>query len=380
MALNLSIQDISIPINDSVYKSLKTDFTYKSLKDLKELDEGLKPIVLSERVQKAQTHLKTIYFRDPLTQELTQSALSEENILRLKQNFGNEGFYQRKDGSYILSAEVEKFVAGWYGDIAYQRAYLSADKNQDGFMDKAELDETRSGFATHGYAMVVGNKVIRSENSYVESYIKMNGYALSPDAFLEKFTDFQKSLYNQGKFAENTIALELDKTIKNDKDFNSTIEYKEILSTEEMLQAAKDGIEYVIGTNGLGAGFFDDSEFYTLLDLMIEDEDILKIFNKLELNEFNSNKLDKKELENLQKNFKEFFDENGVLKKEEFQRFYEGFKQEFINKSLTFLNKEKGLDLDYEKLSTIMLEIGRNYKETNVSKVNFKDFSLDLRI
>ena len=117
--------------HNAVYKSLKnaSDFEKLSKNELKELDENLKPKELSQNVKTAQKELTTIYFRDPITNNLVQSALSNESLQILKENFGSQDFYQRKDKSYILNGESEKFISAWYGDIAYQRGYLKADKN-----------------------------------------------------------------------------------------------------------------------------------------------------------------------------------------------------------------------------------------------------------
>ena len=46
-----------------------------------------------------------------------------------------------------------------------------------------------------------------------------------------------------------TIALELERTIQSDKDLNGVLEYKELMSFEEMKQQWMDNTEYMITSN-----------------------------------------------------------------------------------------------------------------------------------
>lgn len=362
--------------NASVYQKLNPTFEKQSLEDLKAKDENLKPLTLSDNTKEAQKGLQNIYFRDPIGSQITQSALSEESITKLRETFESADFYQRKDGSLILNGEAEKFVSSWYGDIAYQRGYLSADKNKDGFMEKAELDETRSGFAGHGFGVLKGNKVSYLQEDYVESYIPLGGYATSPIGMLEFMPEFQKTLYNQGKFAAVTLALELDKTIKNDKDFNGIVEYGEILTQAEMEQSFRDGMEYVVGGQN---GIFDPLFHINPFEIIFKDDENKALLDKLAKNGFDVNKLDKKELEKLKQNFPQFF-QNDAFQKEKAQEFYENLKENFTQKSLDFLgiskNESEKLELGYEKLSSIIEEMLKNFKDTNVSPKTLQSLGL----
>lgn len=125
MALDFS-STIYLPLNSMVYKGLKTDLEKQSKENLRAIDENLKPLELDEKVKNAQSSMINIYFRDPITQNITNSALSSESIEKLKSTFGSVDFYQREDGSYILNGDVEKFVSSWYGDIAYQKGLFSS--------------------------------------------------------------------------------------------------------------------------------------------------------------------------------------------------------------------------------------------------------------
>lgn len=180
---------------------------------------------------------------------------------------------------------------------------------------------------------------------------------------LEDFKKAQESLYNEGKFAAPTLALELDKTIKNDKDSDGLIIYEEILNEKEMLQQSMDLISYVVGDQT-----FDPTEgALTLFNLMLRDEDTLKIFGKLVENDFDIKNLSKEELEALKKDFKEFFNENDKFDKEKFKKYYEDLKEQFVDKSLNFLGLSKEdyksgeLNLDFNKLSSVIKDIVSQY-------------------
>lgn len=383
MALDFSSTKFSLlPSYTSVYKKININFDKQSKEELKALDESLKPQNLNDKVKQTQNGMINIYFKDPITQNITQSALSEESIAKLKESFGISDFYQRKDSSYILNGKAENFVSGWYGDIAYQRGYLAADENKDGYMDKEELDNTRSGFDTHGWVSSYKGKVLESISTYLESYIKLNGISTSADGIPMSFKNKQKTFYKQGKFAEATLALELDKTIKNDKDFDGIVSYGEIFTLEEMIQGEKDSIEYV-----LSGGHFDPTEgALTIFDLILKEKSVSKAFNKLVENGFDISKLSEEELKDFKNDFKEFFNENDEFDAEKFKEFYENFQNEFINTSLNFLGLSKEdydegtLNLDFNKLHLVLQDIFNTFKETNATRANFKDFSLDLKL
>lgn len=380
MALDFSSTKYTIPFGASVYQKLNPTFEKQSFEDLKAQDENLKPFAISDNAKEAQKGLQTIYFRDPITSQITQSALSEESLMRLKETFGSADFYQRKDNSLILNGEAEKFVSGWYGDIAYQRGYLSADKNKNGFMEKDELDKTRSGFDTHGWFEVSGNKVQAVNSFYLESYIPLNGISTAYGGKSMDFSKNQKTFYNQNKFAAVTLALELDKTIKNDKDLNGTVEYGEIFTRKEAIQAEQDSAKYVIEDSD---GIFNPLSHINPFEIIFKDSENKALLDKLAKNGFDVSKLDKKELEKLKENFPQFF-QNDEFQKEKAQEYYENLKENFTRKSLEFLgiSKDEGekIELSYEKLSSVIEEILKNFKDTNVSARTLQGLGLEFRV
>ena len=375
MALDFSTtKRVFLTYDAPVYKKLDTKLERQNESELKALDENLKPQELSDRVKDAEKNLQTIYFRDPLNQKITQSALSGESISRLKEFFGDGDFYTRKDGSLILNGKAENFVSGWYGDIAYTREYLKADKNHDGFMDKAELDETKSGFTGHGFFIHRGDKILYYQEDYIESYIKLNGYALSSDGFtLEYFPKFRESLYKEGKFAAPTLALELDKTLKNDKNLDGIITNREILTPNEMIQGSKEMIQYVL-TYAKGHG-----KVYTLLDLMLRDEKNLNLMNKLAQNDFDISKLDEEELKEFKENFSFLFDKD-TFNKEKAKEFYEGLEKEFNQKNEEIFKTSKEDKVEdkkdnFKNSSDDTIELKQNNEKSIKQDLNLKDLS-----
>lgn len=356
MALDFSSTKFALITDAVVYKRLNTKLEKQDRSELKALDENLKPSELSDKVKDVQKDLQTIYFRDPLSKELTQSALSSESIARLKEAFGSGDFYTRKDGSLILNGKAENFVSGWYGDIAYTREYLKADKNQDGFMEKTELDETKSGFMGVGYFIREGQKIVLSVDLQTKSYLKLKNV-----------------YYKSDKFAAPTLALELDKTLKNDKNLDGIIKNSDVLSLEELIEADKATIEGSLGGNT------KEVKLYTLLDLMIRDEENLKLVNKLAQNDFDIDKLDEEELKKLKENFSFLFD-GDVFNKEKAKEFYENLEKEFKTKNETIFKtssedrvEDKKDNFEISSNDTIELKQA-NEKETK-KDLNFKDLS-----
>uniref|UniRef100_UPI002608F4DD hypothetical protein n=1 Tax=uncultured Campylobacter sp. TaxID=218934 RepID=UPI002608F4DD len=265
---------------------------------------------------------------------------------------------------------IKSFVSGWYADIAYQRGYIKADSNDDGYLDKDELDETRSGYTTHGIASIRDGLVIRSDILATESYIKLGGYSTTYDGVLHNFEAREKTFYNNGKFAKETIALELERTIQSDKDLNGVLQYKELMSFEEMKQQWIDAVNYTVTG---GSDFFKtvwelSEEISAIYSTVMEDfVKELQVLEKLKEKGYES--LSKDEKEYLLKTYPNLFNENKEFKKENFDSFYEDFKTDFVNKSKNFLGlkDDENLDLSFDELSLVMKEIFSNIASVNIS-------------
>ncbi|WP_297194281.1 hypothetical protein [uncultured Campylobacter sp.] len=373
------VWNFSLVENNPIYKAFDSKLEYKSKDDLEELSKNLEAQNISNEAKKANSNLKEVFFRDPITNKIVKSALSENTLSILRENFA--GVHKTSSNSYILSDKAESFVSAWYADIAYQRGYIKADADSNGFLTKSELDETRSGYMTHGYFGYTGNGVVTAViNLSTESYIKLGGYS-TPYASNEAnqvFKEDQKTFYNNGKFAKETIALELERTIQSDKDLNGVLEYKELMSFAEMKQQAMDNTEYEAKDFGSFKEFMSYKDFIDFL--LKEGLEKLQVLEKLKEKGYES--LNKDEKEYLLKTYPNLFNENKEFKKEDFDSFYEDFKTDFVEKSKDFLGlkDDENLDLNFDELSLVMKEIFSNIASVNISNPFYEKRFVDLEV
>ena len=370
--------NFSLVENNPIYKAFDSKLSYQSKDDINDISKNLKVKEVDTKVEEAQKELKTVFFRDPITNKIVQSALSENTLSILRENFG--GVHKTSSNSYILSDKAESFVSGWYADIAYQRGYINADSNDDGYLTKDELDETRSGYMTHGYFGYAGNGVVTADiNLSTESYIKLGGYSTSyaSNEPNQVFKENQKTFYNNGKFAKETIALELERTIQSDKDLNGVLEYKELMSFAEMKQQAMDNTEYEAKDFGSFKEFMSYKDFIDFL--LKEGLEKLQVLEKVKEKGYEN--LSKDEKEYLLKTYPNLFNENKEFKKEDFDSFYEDFKTDFVEKSKNFLGlkDDENLDLNFDELSLITKEIFANISFVNESNPFHKERFVDLK-
>lgn len=351
---------------------------------------------VSDEVKRAEAGMTTIYFRDPITKKLTRSALSGDSLSRLGREFGADDMKKRADGSYILSGKAENFVSGWYADIAYARGYLKADKNKDGYFTEQELKNVRSGFV----AQVLHNKdtdEIAFDASYVESYIELGG-KYTQIASKERFENSFAS--SQREFGSKTIGIELDKSIKNDKNLDGKITYEEIDKDSTTLQVRSVNDPLFImerfmyrATNHNIKPFFKD-EYGNDLSKSLIDEKTSDMLIKKALDRLGQgvafDDLDKDEKAFLQLHLRsQIFDEkkdelgNSYLEfnEEKFKSFYAEFKEDFKQRSADFLgiSSEDALGLDYDNLGKIVDELYTTYIDTNATSVSYIGDTIRLR-
>ncbi|TKX29722.1 hypothetical protein CQA38_02825 [Campylobacter sp. MIT 12-5580] len=357
--------DVSKGLGSTIYNSLKSNFSSGSLseEEVKKLENTSHT---NSQVSNAQSHLQTIYFKDPLTGAAVKSALSEESLNTLRENFGNENV-SKIGQAYILSGEAESFVSGWYGDIAYTRGYLSADADKNGFLEQSELDETRSGFRETGWYIYSGTEVLSSWTEGIYTYQKLGD-----------LKERRPTFYENGKFAASTIALELDKTIKNDKNLDGKIVYEEILSKDEMILEQKEGTQYAYDNREKVEAQlnFDYLNYVLESAKAVIDDKLENIKDKLRNNE-DFNTLSKEEQKLLKEFLPQAFDEKAQFDKTSFDKLMQKEEQEFIEKSLKYLGLDENSDqtqLDYAKLKAVMKELRTTflqaYSADEAGKIN----------
>ncbi|EAJ8917360.1 hypothetical protein ACU512_001673 [Campylobacter jejuni] len=338
--------------NSSSFQEQKTDVAQTMLQRLE--DEKVFNQKVSDKVKKAERGMTTIYFRDPITNKLVRSALSSTAINKMGIEFDKEDMTKRLDGSYILSGKAENFVAGWYADIAYTRAYVASDRNNDGYLEDYELEDTKSGFVAQETNLGL----------FVQSYTQLNGSVDTLFGFEKDFREMRPDDTKDIDYAGRTIGLELDKMIRKDGDFNGELSFSEtgmqavktkapnsgwtesvgMLTLTKFNQTNTIEIKDILDKLGKGVKYDDLSEDEkSLLKMQLSD----KIFDEVEDKETGGKKL--------------------VFNPDKFKIFYEGFVDLFKQRSAKMLGlkPEDATKLNYDNLGEIVNEMKQTYFDTN---------------
>ena len=146
-------------INANVFSAMQTRLANRSSEALAEEERqdkanGLTNIAalmrannvrVSDRIDNIEDSV-AVMFNDPKTNQRITLNLSNENLNRLKGQFGADNFYAREDGVIRLNGKAEAFVSGWFGDVAYQRNFAGADKDGSGRISGEEWRDVK-GFS-----------------------------------------------------------------------------------------------------------------------------------------------------------------------------------------------------------------------------------------
>ena len=167
---------------------------------------------ISYETQHKLSNSSLVVFNDPTNGKYAIVSLQNSTIDMLKNHFGEEDFYKRDDGITRLDNKAEAYVAGWFGDIAYKREFLSADSNKDGLLSDSEHGNTKTSFLIEG-------GISNDNKSLYENIV--SSYGESRKANLSKIGKSSKSIDD-----------ELDKTLSINKDMNSEISLKEAYNAD----------------------------------------------------------------------------------------------------------------------------------------------------
>ncbi|WP_300703724.1 hypothetical protein [uncultured Campylobacter sp.] len=80
--------NFSLVENNPIYKAFDSKLSYQSKDDINDISKNLKVKEVDTKVEEAQKELKTVFFRDPITNKIVQSALSENTLSILKDKLG----------------------------------------------------------------------------------------------------------------------------------------------------------------------------------------------------------------------------------------------------------------------------------------------------
>ncbi|TLD83455.1 hypothetical protein LS70_004655 [Helicobacter sp. MIT 11-5569] len=188
------------------YSALNPNFTEPKAEELQ---------ISSIKTSNGSAYSNNVYFRDPLNHAYVKVGLSDKNLSNLQNLFG-ENSIKRDGDNILLKGEAEKFVSGWFGDIAYKRGYLGADINQDGTLD----DDEKLQLTTIPTVLVAvfGNKIqpIAADN-YQRAHAVTDG---------KEWT----------LTAPNSIESALNQSLEQDKNADGKILYNERRTVKEAKQ------------------------------------------------------------------------------------------------------------------------------------------------
>lgn len=127
-------------LNNTYHKMGESFGGVKSEAELKQIDENIKNNKIDNIKTGDGSGIK-IYFEGKNGE--TGANISKASLDKLKSHFDSKDFYERNDGSLILNGNAEKYISGWFSDIAYARGYVAANKNNNDFLNKDELLELK---------------------------------------------------------------------------------------------------------------------------------------------------------------------------------------------------------------------------------------------
>ena len=219
-------------------------------------------IKVRSNLSKTYEYNNEVSFKDLISNNTINIKLSDENLEKLKLTFGTENFSKNANGEIIISGEAEKFVSGWFGDIAYKRGYALADSDKNGLLDDKEKTNTLAGYGTQGNFFIGGENTKFSTNV---NYVSIESVA----SYLPYNKHYDAPL-------QNSIEKELNKTLKADVNMDGYLSLGELHSKQEIINLTKKNIE---GKNRPTPDVFVD--IHKLLEQM-KKEDIERLKKWLE--------------------------------------------------------------------------------------------------
>ncbi len=248
-----------------VEKSTKEDYVYLSQKDI-------------------HSSVQTIFI-DPVSQKPAMVSLKDETIAKIRDFFGEKDVASNPNGTVSLANKAQNFVSSWFADIAYNRGFLEADKDKNGFLDKNEYKNTYNDLAVellHPEILEDGTmKLLAASAKVVANYIQSNGQLYERASFNPTTGTFEGTgeisqknyiVYRNGETIDS-LDDELNFTLLSDSDFNGE------LTLQEAFSINNDGnIEEIMAKHLKNFGVstipsdikLEDLSFDSLLQFMIE--------------------------------------------------------------------------------------------------------------
>lgn len=224
-----------------IYSAMQPNFVRNETGDIK-----ISTIKTSDK----SAYSNNVYFRDPLSNAYIQTGLSDENLDRLQNVFGKDSIKKDGEGNVLLKGEAERFVSGWFGDIAYKRGYIKADANQDGNLSDNEKQQLTAGY--YGLASISQGNMIKPEE--IVTYVRVD-----------------ESCVHASQLA-NSIEEALNDTLQNDKNSDGMVTINEKHTLEY--------IKKILSDLTIGSGYVPPSinEVFGFLEEM--DENLKEMLKK----------------------------------------------------------------------------------------------------
>ena len=220
--------DIHSIANKSAYSAYHLD-----LPNSEYVKDDTKISSIKTRSTKQSSFENNVYFKEGLRGEYVHIDLSNENLQRLQETFGNASIKKDSEGNVVLKGEAERFVSAWFNDIAYKRGYLKADANNDGVLSLEEKYNTTAFFGNS--ITQIGNRIVGSD--YM-TYEKHSAFAnanepIHPNHIL------------------NSIEEELNRTLQFDKDMDGRIYVGDMIPSKDILNFFQKIMRHNTGLNAL---------------------------------------------------------------------------------------------------------------------------------
>ncbi|TQR27912.1 hypothetical protein DMB91_01345 [Campylobacter sp. MIT 97-5078] len=209
---------------------LRSSIVYTALKGNISRNTYQTPIKVSNDSSSSPNLTNQISFTDKISGQNITLKISDENLNKLQSKFSSNDFSKDENGHLVLKGEAGDFVSGWFGDIAYQRGYLKADYNQDGFLNENERKETLSNYGSDV------RYCIRKKDSNVVKITAKGVYS-----------------YEKGSTTKsnNSIENELNNTIQKDANMDGVLKLSELESIGQTISDIKKVVEKKEDTNPL---------------------------------------------------------------------------------------------------------------------------------
>lgn len=266
--MQINFLNLNSTFDTSIYKALKAGANVDT-------NVSIKDYVNNE--SSSSEFKNKVFFTDIVSGQRISVNLSDKNLNDLQNTFGTSQVKQNQNGTYELSGEAQNLVAGWFGDIAYQRGYLEADADKNGSLDKNEFGNTRSGVGIEAYLSYENGKISVQTQAYSyaqfsnqKKYLDNLGY--TPENFSHRITDFTHS-----------ITQELNNTLSKDKDKDGVLKLSELVVDKDKSESEyKSALRQVLGNQQKAEKIIGSGLKYVKLDLSGLFIDVKQMLEELE--------------------------------------------------------------------------------------------------